>query len=242
MAFHFKNGRIAYYGNIITDGLVLNLDAAKQASYPRSGTDWNDLSGNVYNATLINGTSFTRDNGGVLTFDGVDDYGRVPYNSNFDLSNTDYTLEGWFNSNSYSSDQILMSKDTYGQNFDWALYIFNSTTLIFYSNGTSTNVTATVPELVAGSWYHYVVTSISGTIRIYLNSVLYQTDTMSTSDNSQVYVTIGRYSWNDPDDPESPGVPGGYINGYIAALRIYRKGLTDTEVLQNYNALATRYI
>lgn len=236
------SGRIAYYGGIIKEGLVLNLDAAKQDSYPKSGTIWSDLSSNGYNGTLINGTSFTKDNGGALVFDGVDDYGRIPYNSNFNLSNTNYTLEGWFNSNSFSSTagQILISKDTYGVNFDWALYIFNSTTLIFYSNGTATNVTATVPTMSTGQWYHYVVTSISGVIRIYLNSILYKTQSMSTSNSSQVYVTLGRYSWNGPTDSPS-GIPGGYINGKIPILRIYRKGLNDSEVLQNYNALKGRF-
>ena len=101
------SGRIAYYGGIIKEGLVLNLDAAKQASYPKSGTDWYDLSGNTYNATLINGTLFTKDNGGALVFNGIDDYGRIPYNSNFDLSNTDYTLEGWFNSSEEGNPQIM---------------------------------------------------------------------------------------------------------------------------------------
>jgi len=237
------SGRIAYYGGIIKEGLVLNLDAAKQDSYPRYGTNWYDLSGNGYNGTLTNGPAFTGDNGGVLVFDGVDDYGRIPYNSNFNLSNTNYTLEGWFNLSTFSSvpfGRHLISKDTYGVNFDWSLAVMNSTTLTFYSNGTATNVTATVPTMSAGQWYHYVVTSISGVIRIYLNSVLYQTQSMSTSNSSQVYVILGRYSWNGPTDAPA-GFPGGYVNGYIAALRIYRKGLTDAEVLQNYNALKARF-
>jgi hypothetical protein len=232
---------------IITTGLILNLDAGDPTSYPGSGTNWNDLG--IYNndATLVNGVSYSSiDGGGSMIFDGVNDYGTVSYNSNFDLSNTDYTLEGWFNSNSFSTLQSLISKDTYGQNFDWSLLIgsignvSNSTTLTFYSNGTTTNVTATVPTMSAGQWYHYVVTSISGVIRIYLNSILYKTQSMSTSNSSQVYVTLGRYSWNGPTD-SPPGIPGGYINGKISILRVYRIGLTGTEVLQNYNAIKNRY-
>lgn len=228
--------------NIVKESLILYLDAGSPNSYyPLSnGITWNDISSNGYNGTLINGPVYNSSNGGVLVFDGVDDYGRIPYNSNFNLSNTNYTLEGWFNSNSFSTDQILISKDTYGVNFDWALYIFNSTTLIFYSNGTATNVTATVPTMSAGQWYHYVVTSISGVIRIYLNSILYKTQSMSTSNSSQVYVTLGRYSWNGPTD-SPPGIPGGYIKGKIPILRIYRKGLNDSEVLQNYNVLKGRF-
>ena len=108
----------------------------------------------------------------------------------------------------------------------------NSTTLRLFSNGTSTNVTATVPTMTTGQWYHYVVTSISGVIRIYLNSVLYQTQTMSTSNLSQVYLTLGCGSWNNP---------GAFFNGKISILRIYRKGLVGGEVLQNYNSLKGRF-
>ena len=35
-----------YFGGIVTNGLVLDLDAAKVASYPGTGTSWYDISGN----------------------------------------------------------------------------------------------------------------------------------------------------------------------------------------------------
>jgi hypothetical protein len=62
---------------IITDGLVLYLDAGNPASYPGSGTTWFDLSGNGNNGTLVNGVGYTSDNLGSLVFDGVDDYVNV---------------------------------------------------------------------------------------------------------------------------------------------------------------------
>jgi len=55
---------------------------------------------------------------------------------------------------------------------------------------------------------------------------------MPTSNSSQFYVTLGCYSWNNP---------GGFTNGKISILRVYRIGLTGTEVLQNYNAIKNRY-
>lgn len=226
MSFH-------YSPKIVRENLVLSLDAANDRSFVSGSTVWNDLSSNMYQSTLINGPTFDSSNCGSISFDGVDDYGTIPYTSDFDLSSTDYTLEGWFKSNSFSGEQSLISKDTYGVSFDWALLIHNATTLIFYSNGTATNVTATVPTLLTGQWYHYVVTSISGVCSIYLNGVLYNSDTMSTSNNSQVYVTVGCYGWNNPN---------GFTNGHISNLKIYRKGLTSSEVQQNYNTLKTRYI
>jgi hypothetical protein len=37
---------ISYNPRIVTDGLVLALDAGNPKSYPGSGTAWTDLSGN----------------------------------------------------------------------------------------------------------------------------------------------------------------------------------------------------
>lgn len=218
---------------IITDDLILYLDAANTKSYLSSApSKWRDISKNDNDIVLANNPTFNSSNLGSILFDGIDDYGDTSYNSDFDLSSTDYTLEGWFNSNSFSSGQMLISKDTFGVNFDWGLYIVNSTTLTFYSNGTATNVTATVPTMSTGQWYNYVVTSVSGDINIYLNSVLYETQTMSTSNNSLVRITIGCSSWNSPTS---------FMNGKISIIKVYRKGLSENEVLQNYNAFKGRF-
>ena len=217
---------------IITTGLVLNLDAGNLTSYPGTGTDWFDLTVNNNDTILINGPVYSSLNGGSLVFDGVSTYGTMSYNSGFDLSSTDFTLECWFNSNSFSSPQILISKDTNGSNFDWCLYMPNSTTLSIYSNSTTTNVTATVPTMNTGQWYHFVVTSVSGVIRIYLDGVLYQTSTMSISNSNTIQLTVGCASWN---------LPNTFTNGKISIIRLYGIGLTGTEVLQNYNAIKNRY-
>ncbi len=62
------------FGKIVTDGLVLALDAADRNSYPGSGTTWTDLSINKSNSTLTNSPIFNSSNGGSIVFDGVDDY------------------------------------------------------------------------------------------------------------------------------------------------------------------------
>lgn len=58
-------GRITYYGNIVRDGLVLNLDAAKRDSYPGTGTVWRDIAGGVITGSLVNGPIFDASNGGI---------------------------------------------------------------------------------------------------------------------------------------------------------------------------------
>ena len=49
--------------NLVTDGLVLSLDAASARSYPGSGSTWSDLSGNSHDFT-IEATGFTYNAGG----------------------------------------------------------------------------------------------------------------------------------------------------------------------------------
>ena len=49
--------------DIITDGLVLSLDAGSTRSYPGTGTTWKDLSGNNFDFT-IDGSGFSYNAGG----------------------------------------------------------------------------------------------------------------------------------------------------------------------------------
>ena len=63
--------------NIVTDGLILALDAASPKSYPGSGTTWYDLTTNSLDATLYNGVSFSTNKQGTMVFDGVNDYGQI---------------------------------------------------------------------------------------------------------------------------------------------------------------------
>jgi len=72
--------------NIVTDGLVLYLDAGKAESFGGDGTTWRDLSGENNNGTLTNGVGFTEDYGGSLIFDGVDDY--IDFTSEPNLNGT----------------------------------------------------------------------------------------------------------------------------------------------------------
>ena len=64
----------SYSPKIITDGLVLYLDAANPYSYVSGSTVWNDISRGGNNGTLINGPTFSSANNGSIVFDGTNDY------------------------------------------------------------------------------------------------------------------------------------------------------------------------
>ena len=71
--------------DIVTDNVVLYLDASNKSSYPGTGTVWYDLSGNN-NDFNLNGPTF--DLSGFFDFDGTNDYARTV--SSLDLSQYDH--------------------------------------------------------------------------------------------------------------------------------------------------------
>jgi uncharacterized delta-60 repeat protein len=79
---------------IITDGLVLYLDAANPKSYIGSGTSWKDLK-KVNNGTLTNGPVFDTEVKGNIVFDGVNDFVNLDSTLNVDNTNG-WTATAWY--------------------------------------------------------------------------------------------------------------------------------------------------
>tara|TARA_B110000967_G_C18852413_1_gene545353 strand:+ start:99 stop:701 length:603 start_codon:yes stop_codon:yes gene_type:complete len=82
---------------IVTDGLVLALDAASPRSYPGTGTTWKDISGNNFDFT-IDGSGFTYNAGGW--FDMAD--GGITHTGAI-TSSTLCTVVYWIRVNEYQS-------------------------------------------------------------------------------------------------------------------------------------------
>jgi len=97
-------------GNIVTNGLVLNLDAANPRSYPQpyNGTAWRNLVtvSSSISGSLVNGAIYTGSNGGTIVFDGVNDFSSTNYN----IALTDFTVCMWFktpDSTNDASDRLI---------------------------------------------------------------------------------------------------------------------------------------
>ncbi|MEC8599678.1 MAG: hypothetical protein VXY15_04955, partial [Bacteroidota bacterium] len=50
------------FAQVITNGMVLHLDANNSSSYSGSGNTWNDISGNNYHVNFFNGVQFRNTN------------------------------------------------------------------------------------------------------------------------------------------------------------------------------------
>ena len=217
-------GRIGYYGGVVRDGLVLNLDSAKRDSYPGTGTIWYDLSGNSYNGELTNGPTYNSSNGGSIVFDGSNDCVVVDSNSNI-LSKTAYTKISWFYITSYFYN--IMSGGNSGQH---AVWLAGTTNLRAGHNGAWNTVVSTT-NLSLNTWYFGAVTFNTTTgWKLYINGSQESTSASTTTYTGNDEILIGAFSTG-----------GNVFSGRISVAQVYNRVLSDSEILQNYNAFKVRY-
>jgi hypothetical protein len=236
-------GRIAYYGNIVTNGLILDLDAAKRDSYPGSGTVWRDIAGGVITGSLVNGPTYSNLNAGNIVFDGVDDYADCGIIPSLPSGTQDRTLMGWVQDNSLS-DYVgdLVAMFGYGNNVSPGnLFMvsiggttFNNRKLIIWTN-TRNHISSF--SITRNEWTHITATvtqdSPNPRLTIYKNG---------TSDNgsTQAISTINTQPFQIAEWTQSSAYAIN-LKGRVSQIQAYNRALSATEVLQNYNATKTRY-
>ena len=219
---------------IVTDGLVLALDAGNTKSYPGSGSTWTDLSGNGNNGTLESGVGYTADNGGSLTFDGTDDHVTIPANSDFVFgSSTDFTIEAWIYITGYQTRNQIITSYPGPVAGNWIFWVIEGK-LGFYLYGTGSPFNVTwkgSSSIPLNQWSYVTLTRIGNTWTVFFNGISDRTETTSRSMGNLNPLRIGNYAESTQ-----------YFDGNIPIVRIYKgKGLTPQEVQQNFNALRGRY-
>ena len=231
MAFNFSP-------KIVTDGLVLCLDAANSKSIISGSTTWNDLSRGGNNGKLIGGPTFNSGNGGSILFDGTDDYVSVSDNSI--INGTSQTISVWFkNIGTYTTGnaEILGKHTAAGSYSGYGIVLSNGTgnTLLgCYVKNASVNYVPQFSSKIISSlnWYNVAITFTSDSqLTLYLNGSFESSISIGTLTTSNQPFRIGRSNdsfWN-------------VYNGNIAQTLIYNRALSAAEVLQNYNATKTRF-
>jgi hypothetical protein len=224
--------------NMVTDGLLLYLDASNSKSYVSGSTTWNDLTPNLNYGTLTNGPTFNSANGGNIVFDGTNDYVAIT-NPPTDLINWysgNYTIQCWFNGSTFTNgsnggSSLCGNADPTTSAEYWSFGPINTGKIKwYYYSGVINNILSN-STVLTNKWYNIVFTKISNTLTIYINGLLDISTTLSVTpqSGSSYPFTIG-------------SVANGRFNGKVSSLCIYTKGLTAAEVLQNYNATKNRYL
>ena len=215
---------LAHSPSIVTDGLVLCLDAGNPKSYPGSGTTWTDLSGNGYLATMRN---LTASNwvlvDGQRTFETNDTNNQGFTVSNFVRPGTNRTYSIWLKSKSFSLGWQTWFDDGGGER------------VLF---GTSTNSIHVYPSnnftgnLVAGEWYQLSYTMAGGNgsaVVGYKNG-----DSVGTGTYGYTLATSGTlYILGDASSE--------ITSCYCSIARVYNRVLSAGEILQNYQATKSRF-
>ena len=214
--------------NIVTNGLVLNLDAANVKSYPRSGTSWNDLSGNNNTGTLTNGPVYSAANGGSFLFDGVDDYVT---GSTTPLSGSSFSIGCWIKPITVPDNKTYFGLGT-TQLTDQSIHLrlINDTNMRFGMYSDDLNVTI---NSATGKWNYFVVTLDNNRLQsVYQNSTFINSRTATSFFIGNNLYFIG--AWGTPGIIQN-------INAEISLLQIYNRALSPSEIQQNYNATKTRF-
>jgi len=232
MAFHHSP-------RIITDGLVLSLDAADKNSYIGSGTAWTDLSGNGNNGTLTNGPTFDSGHGGSIVFAGDNDVVNFGVASNlFDLDMSEFSIELWFRGNGTTPTTGTSPRHL---GFTYGIRLIPTTT--GYSFGVDDTGASTInyisysdgPNLRDDNSWHQIVCSNNGT-----TSYIYQDGVLRASG---VAAWTGETRW--PTNPIYLGRDNNnnnyFFTGKIAIFKVYTKTLSSAEISQNFNAQRSRF-
>ena len=193
--------------SIVTDGLILHLDASNSNSYSGSGNTWYDISGNNNHGTL-NGPTFSNTGLKHFVFNGTDDV------TSLNLSNySDLTFEFWFYDNRTSGQRDLL---TYNGNA--GSFTFRNMNH-FRTDGNGLSAAQYPTSLVSNQWVRFVYVKNT---KIFINNT--KTNISSGSDRTYGQLKIG----------DARSDVGQHWDGKIALVRIYNRSLTDQEIEKNY--------
>ena len=218
---------IGYGPRVVTDGLVLALDAGDTNSYPGSGTTWTDLSGNGNNGTLVNGPTYSD---GSIVFDGINDYISLVDNLG---DPQQFSVSFWC----YPTELNVDAGNNYRRIFLTLGSTTNTTNVILIEQGG--NISFRIP---GGSTDNFQASGFSGINQwgyvtcvynqshrqIYFNGVF-------KSQLAEAGVTV------DFGSPQIVDTSNQIFKGNIAIFKIYNRALTASEIQQNFNALRGRF-
>ena len=223
-ALNFFNGQSNYmvtnldYPSIVTSGLTLMLDAGFVPSYPRTGTVWNDLSGNNYAGTLVNTPTFNSANEGYFSFDGTNEYISTTYTTPAQNTTTSFSWNCWIYPVRNNNSDIFMGNRNTTLNF----IKLTSNNFEYYPISFGGTMTLNV-------WQNICV------VKNLTNFFYYKNGTQTSTSGS-----TGTLAAN-PFFVGGDNTAAEYSQGRVAISTVYNRALSATEVSQNYNALKTRF-
>jgi len=221
----------SYNPRIVTDGLILCLDAANKRSYPGSGSTWNDLSKNKFAPSLINSPTFSTDNAGYFLFDGINEEVDCNFTgADVGIQGTDKaTMSVWYKKTGTAGTitQELLGDGDVGR---FSMRVFNTiTSFQLFINGSSHNAISYSPGFY--SWNNFVFVYDGANKKLYANGEFVSQYPVTGVFSS---MTNNFHIGNAADGTR-------LLNGNIALANMYNRALTPDEIRQNYLATKGRF-
>jgi hypothetical protein len=225
-------------GNIVTNGLVLNLDAANPRSYapPYNGTTWQNIVpvSSSISGSLVGGVAYTGSNNGALVFDGVNDYVDFGIQT---IVTTDFTIGCWINVQGISGKEHHLLNIGYNSLSSFLFFLISTPTtftpFIYYRTSDGTIRGYNLNSSPANTLIYLVLTRSGATNTYYVNGVNSSTFSENTVLDPNLNLQLG---WAIPRNN-----PNTYFKGNIYSTHIYNRALNASEVLQNFNATRARF-
>ena len=215
-----------FEGHGVTDGLVFYLDAADRASYPGTsgyGT-WSDLTGHK-NASISTSTTFGTSPDRII-FDNVN--GTIGVGPTAWHGTSECTIEMWY----YPDAGHTGCCDTVFGRYDFRFFSINQALYLMIAfNDNSSRVYQHPAFGVAEDTWHHCVGMRRG------NDYIFWIDGVEKYNGSY---GSGHALW-------APNSQAWYIqesarhDNEYSILKIYDRGLTDAEILYNYNSQRGRF-
>lgn len=217
---------------VVTNGLVLNLDAGNTTSYPGTGNTWTDLSSSANHGTLLNGVTYNSGNGGYFNFNATNQYVSLTP-SKLPTGTSDRTVIAFVKTPT-SFNEILLHIIHWGSPVGNQAYGL----AILQSNG----------GLTPHPWGSF---DVQGTVQPNTNYCLAATYVNSTTKHNTWINGVSQGSGvsraintGTADARIGHRVTGAEVwgpNGQIYQILVYNRALSDSEIQQNFNANKAKY-
>jgi len=227
-----------YSPKIVTDGLVLCLDAVNRKSYPGSGTTWTDLSGRGNNATMFGSVPFETDITSCFNFStatGASSQSSslgFTFGSNMIPTTGNFTFSFWIKNPNSSSSQVGLFSNAGGA--DGYRFGIGLNGIYFLIGPTYTEGTVSFSSSLSASLWYNVVAVYSRTTAsflLYLNGVFQNSASIPASQTAFTNTAPGLVRSSCC----------GIYTGKLGSFSAYNRALTATEILQNYKAPKGRF-
>lgn len=225
------SGRVSYYGGIVKDGLIIDVDVAKLDSYPKSGIILNDVSGQGNNLTLSGPVNYQQDNN-LFFLNGSTTY---MYSNNFFPIEGPATICLLCKPTATGGRTFVSISNVTGTVGPFSAFQFGyrsglGNALSVWKYGGA--VLSSSGVLTTGVWAYICVSYSTTSIKTYINGVLSNTVLSPVLQTGLGRFLIGTY--------RHLPTPLEVMFGDIVMSQYYNRILSDSEITQNFNAIKAR--